>query len=154
MELFSLRAGIKMVHVPYPGSAGAVRELLGGFVKVMFVPSHQSISLAQANKIRLLAFSGNARLPQVPNVPDLSEAGFYGVEVDSWYGLLGPAGMPNDITERLNAVVNEMLATPKFKTAFSAQGLVPTGGTPAAFRALIAGTSHAGPRSPRTPASR
>jgi tripartite-type tricarboxylate transporter receptor subunit TctC len=138
MEFLSLRAGVKMVHVPYPGSANAVRELVGGFVQAMFVPSHQAMPLAEAKSIRLLAFSGKSRLPQAPDVPTLAEAGFSGIEVDSWYGLLGPAGMPKETTERLNRAVNDMLVEPKLKAAFAAQGLVPVGGSPAEFRDLIA----------------
>jgi tripartite-type tricarboxylate transporter receptor subunit TctC len=137
MELLSLRTGVKMVHVPYPGSAGAIRELVGGFVKVMFVPSHQSVPLAESGQIRLLAFSGKARLPQRPDVPTLAEAGFSGVEVDSWYGLLGPAGMPAELTGRLNKAVNEMLANPDFARKVQAHGLIPSGGSAAEFRELI-----------------
>ena len=138
MELFASRAGIKLTHVPYPGSAGATRELVGGFVKAMFLPSHQAIPLGEGKQLRLLAFSGKARFAQVPDVPTLSEAGFEGVEVDSWYGLLGPAGMSSEITGRLNRVVTEMIATPKFQQAFAAQGLRPVGGSPTAFADLIA----------------
>jgi tripartite-type tricarboxylate transporter receptor subunit TctC len=137
MEMLSLRAGIKMVHVPYPGSANAVRELLGGFVKTMFLPSHQSIPLAEQGKIRLLAVSGKKRLPQVPNVPTLAEQGFSGVEVDSWYGMVGPAGMPTALTERLNKAINQALAEPKTEKLLNAQGLVSARGTPAEFRELI-----------------
>ena len=84
MELLASRAGIKMTHVPYPGSAGAIRDLVAGHVKVMFVPSHQSIPLQQANQIRLLAVSGKDRLSQLPNVPTLTQSGFDGIDVDSW----------------------------------------------------------------------
>ena len=137
MELLASRAGIKLTHVPYPGSTGAIRDLVAGHIKVMFVPSHQSIPLSQANQIRLLAVSGKERLPQVPNVPTLTQAGFDGVDVDSWYGLLGPAGVPADIVARLNGFVNDMLKTPKYQQALAAQGLRPVGGTPEAFAELI-----------------
>jgi tripartite-type tricarboxylate transporter receptor subunit TctC len=136
-ELLANRASIKMTHVPYPGSAGAVRDLVAGHVKVMFLPSHQSIPLAQSGRIRLLAVSGRDRLSQVPNVPTLTEAGFAGVDVDSWYGFLGPAGVPPDVVGRINGFVNEMLQDPKYRKALDAQGLRPTGGTPEAFAALI-----------------
>jgi tripartite-type tricarboxylate transporter receptor subunit TctC len=137
MELLASRAGIQMTHVPYPGSAGAIRDLVGGFVKVMFVPSHQSIPLQQATQIRLLAVSGKNRLPQLPNVPTLTQSGFDGVDVDSWYGLLGPAGVPVDIVAKLNGLVNDMLKAPKYQQALDAQGLRPVGGTPEAFAELI-----------------
>jgi tripartite-type tricarboxylate transporter receptor subunit TctC len=136
-ELLANRAGIKMTHVPYPGSAGAVRDLVAGHVKVMFLPSHQSIPLAQSEQIRLLAVSGQDRLSHVPNVPTLTEAGFAGVDVDSWYGFLGPAGVPPEVVGRINGFVNEMLQDPKYRKALDAQGLRPTGGTPEAFAALI-----------------
>jgi tripartite-type tricarboxylate transporter receptor subunit TctC len=137
MELLASRAGIKMTHVPYPSSAGAIRDLVAGHVKVMFVPSHQSIPLSQAGQIRLLAVSGKDRLTQVPDVPTLTQSGYDGVDVDSWYGLLGPAGVPADIVVRLNGFVNEMLKTPKYQQALAAQGLRPVGGTPEAFAELI-----------------
>ena len=137
MELLASRAGIKMTHVPYPGSAGAIRDLVAGHVKVMFVPSHQSIPLAQANQIRLLAISGKDRLPQVPDVPTLAQSGFDGVDVDSWYGLLGPAGVPSDVVAKLNGFVNELIKSPKYQQAFGAQGLRPVGGSPETFAKLI-----------------
>jgi tripartite-type tricarboxylate transporter receptor subunit TctC len=137
MELLASRAGMKLTHVPYPGSAGAIRDLVAGHVKVMFVPSHQSLPLAQANQIRLLAISGKERLPQVPDVPTLTQAGFDGVDVDSWYGLLGPAGVPSDVVAKLNSFVNEMIRSPKYRQAFGALGLRLAGGTPKAFDTLI-----------------
>ncbi|MCC6888897.1 MAG: tripartite tricarboxylate transporter substrate binding protein [Hyphomicrobiales bacterium] len=136
-ELLAMRAGIKMTHVPYPGSAGAARDLVGGHIKIMFIPSHQAIPLARSDKIRLLAVSGSSRLAQVPDVATLTESGFEGVDVDSWYGLLGPAGTPANIVGRINGLVNEMLRDPKYQQALDAQGLRPTGGTPEAFAQLI-----------------
>lgn len=139
MELFTSRAGIKMTHVPYPSSAGAIRELVGGFVSTMFIPSHQSEPLYEDKRIHLLAVSGNLRLTKASQIPTLSEAGFDGVDVDSWYGLLGPAGIPADIVNRYNAVITEMLESPKFKTAYDGHGLRIAGGTPSSFAGLIAG---------------
>jgi tripartite-type tricarboxylate transporter receptor subunit TctC len=138
MEFFSSRAGIKMTHVPYPGSAGVAREIVGGFVNVAFIPVHQTLPLAQANQIRLLAVSGKQRFPQIPDVPTLAEAGYEGVEVDFWYGLLGPAGLPSDIVTRYNTLANEIVVSPRYRNAFEAQGLRPAGGTASAFADLIA----------------
>jgi tripartite-type tricarboxylate transporter receptor subunit TctC len=137
MEFFSSRAGIKMTHVPYPGSAGANRDLVAGFIKSLFISMHQALPLAQSNNIRLLAVSGKTRSPQAPDVPTLSEAGFDGIEVDSWYGLLGPAGMPSEIVARYNNFANEMVTSPHLEKAFQAQGLVPVTRTPAQFGELI-----------------
>jgi tripartite-type tricarboxylate transporter receptor subunit TctC len=138
MALFDSRAGIQMNHIPYPGSAGATRELVGGFINAMFIPSHQAEPLYHAKQIKLLAVSGSQRLSNAPEVPTLSEAGFDGVDVDSWYGLLGPAKLPANIVARFNAVITDILASPKYKAVFAAQGLRVAGGTPEAFAALIA----------------
>ena len=139
MEFLAARAGLKITHVPYPGSAGASREIVGGFVSVMFMPVHQALPLAEAKQIRLLAVSGKQRFPQLPDVPTLTEAGYEGVEVNFWYGLLGPANLPNEIVGRFNAVANEIVASPKYQKAFEAQGLKPVGGTAKAFADQIAG---------------
>jgi tripartite-type tricarboxylate transporter receptor subunit TctC len=138
MELLASKAGIKLTHVPYPSSAGAVREIVGGFVSAMFIPSHQSEPLSEAKQIKLLAVSGQHRLVKAPEVPTLSEAGFEGVDVDSWYGLLGPAGMPADLVKRYHTAVAEMLRSPKFEAAFKGHGLRLAGGSPDAFAELIA----------------
>ena len=138
MELFASRAGIKLTHVPYPSSAGTSRDLVGGFINAMFIPSHQGEPLYEAKQIDLLAVSGKTRLVKAPNVPTLTETGFDGVDVDSWYGLLGPAAMPADIVKRYNAAITEMLGSPKYRAVFEAQGLRIAGGTPSSFAELIA----------------
>jgi tripartite-type tricarboxylate transporter receptor subunit TctC len=138
MELLASRAGIKLTHVPYPSSAGAVREVVGGFVSAMFIPSHQSEPLYEGKQIRLLAVSGQHRLVKAPEVPTLSEAGFEGVDVDSWYGLLGPAGMPADLVKRYHTALVDMLRSSKFEAAFKGHGLRMAGGSPEAFADLIA----------------
>jgi tripartite-type tricarboxylate transporter receptor subunit TctC len=137
MELLKLNTGIKLTHVPYPGSAGASRELVGGFVSVMFMPLHQALPLVQSGKLRLLAVSGARRNPQMPDVPTLDEAGFTGLEVDSWYGLLATGGTPPDIVDRYNKAVNEMLQTAAIRNALAHHGLAPAGGTPGEFGKLI-----------------
>jgi tripartite-type tricarboxylate transporter receptor subunit TctC len=138
MEFFASRAGIKMIHVPYPGSAGANRDLVAGFIKCLFISMHQALPLAQSNTIRLLAVSGKSRFPQAPDVPTLSEAGFDGVQVDSWYGLLGPAGLPAEIVTRYNHFANEVVSAPHLQKSFEAQGLTPVRRSPQEFGQLIA----------------
>ena len=138
MELFKLTAGADLKHVPYTGSAGAVKDLVGGHVKAMFIPVHTVLPLAQDNQVRVLAIGSDRRSAMAPNVPTLAEEGMTGFEVDLWYGLFAPAGTPKEIIQRYNAAVNEILATPKVKEALEKQGLIPVGGAPERLGDLLA----------------
>jgi tripartite-type tricarboxylate transporter receptor subunit TctC len=138
MELFKLTAGVDITHVPYTGSAGAVKDLAGGHVNTMFIPVHTVLPLAADNQIRLYALGSEQRSTFAPQVPTLAEQGLSGFEVDLWYALSAPAGTPKDIIDRYNVVVNEILASPEVKEQFAKQGLVPVGGTPQQLADLIA----------------
>ena len=138
MELFKLTAGVDLTHVPYTGSAGAVKDLAGGHVNAMFIPVHTVLPLAADNQVRLLALGSEQRSSLAPHVPTLSEQGLSGFEVDLWYALSAPAGTPKDIIDRYNSVVNEILAAPDVKEQLAKQGLVPVGGTPQRLADLIA----------------
>ena len=137
MELFKLNAGIDLRHVPYTGSAGAVKDLLGGHVGAMFVPVHTVLPPAADNQVRLLALGSGKRSALAPEVPTLAEEGVSGLEVDLWYALSAPAGTPKDIVDRYNSVVNEILASAEVREQFGKQGLVPVGGSPQQLAALI-----------------
>jgi tripartite-type tricarboxylate transporter receptor subunit TctC len=104
----------------------------------MFIPVHTVLPLAEDGQIRLLALGSERRSTLAPTVPTLAEEGVAGFEVDLWYALSAPAGTPKDIVGRYNAVVNEILASPKVKEQFAKQGLVPVGGTPQQLANLIA----------------
>jgi tripartite-type tricarboxylate transporter receptor subunit TctC len=138
MELFKLNAGVDLVHVAYAGSAGAVRDLVGGHVGAMFIPLHTVLPLANDKQVRLLAIGSAKRSSLAPEVPTLAQAGVSGFEVDLWYALLAPVGTPPDIVGRYNTVMNEMLASPKVKEALQKQGLVASGGSPVQLAELIA----------------
>jgi tripartite-type tricarboxylate transporter receptor subunit TctC len=138
MELFKQTAQIDLVHVPYTGSAGAVRDLVGGHVGAMFVPVHTVLPLGRDNQVRLLAIGSEKRSELAPDVPTLVEAGVKGFAVDLWYGLLAPAETPSEIIVRYNSVVNEILAAPKVREALAQQGLAARGGTPEQLTELIA----------------
>jgi len=138
MELFKQTAKVDIVHVPYTGSAGAVRDLVGGHVSAMFIPLHTVLPLSQDNQVRVLAIGSPKRSSLAPDVPTLAEAGVTGFEVDLWYALLAPAGTPQDIIARYNKTVNEILATPKVRETLEKQGLMPRGGAPEQLAQLIA----------------
>ena len=138
MELLKLSAGISLRHVPYSGSAGAVRDLVGGHVHAMFLPLHTALPLAADKQIRLLAVGSAARSAQAPDVPTLNEQGVSGFDVDLWYGLLAPAGTSPEIVARYNKVLNEILAQTSIRDALAKQGMEVRGGPPGQLAELIA----------------
>jgi len=137
MELFRLTAGVEMNHVPYRGSAPAIQDLIGRRVAAMVLPVHTAVPLAQDGQIRMLAVGSTRRPEAAPDVPTMAEAGFPAVEVDLWYGLFGPARLPGDLVQRLNAELKSWLAEPATREQLRAQGMVPTGGTPEQLGALV-----------------
>jgi tripartite-type tricarboxylate transporter receptor subunit TctC len=137
MELFQLRTGTKLRHVPFTGTAGAVTAVVGGHVQSMFIPIHLGLTYAQEGSIRILGVGSTARSPQAPDVPTLVEQGVADSDVDLWYGLSAPAGTPADIISRLNTVMNEALTDPKTRAILDKQGLTAVGGTTEAFAAKI-----------------
>ncbi len=138
MELLKLSAGISLRHVPYSGSAGAVRDLVGGHVHAMFLPLHTALPLAADKQIRLLAVGSAARSAQAPDVQTLNEQGVSGFDVDLWYGLLAPAGTSPEIVARYNKVLNEILAQASIRDALAKQGMEVRGGPPGQLAELIA----------------
>jgi tripartite-type tricarboxylate transporter receptor subunit TctC len=138
MELFKQTAKVELVHVPYTGSAGAVRDLVAGHVQAMFIPVHTVLPLAQDNQVRMLAVGSAKRSWLAQDVPTLTEAGLTGLEVDLWYALLAPAGTSPEIVARYNKAVNEILATPKVREQLEKQGMTARGGTAEDLARLIA----------------
>lgn len=137
MELFKQRTGIELTHVPYKGSGGAVQDLLGGQIQVMFLPIHVALPLIETNKLTLLTAGGTKRSAVTPNVPSLAEAtGIGDIDVDIWYALYVPAGTPKTIVEKLSSTTNTLLKNPETKESLIKQGLTPTGGSPAQLAEL------------------
>jgi tripartite-type tricarboxylate transporter receptor subunit TctC len=138
MELLKLSSGISIRHVPYAGSAGAVRDLVGGHVHAMFLPLHTALPLAASKQIRLLAIGSAQRSATAPDVSTLAEQGIGEFDVDLWYGLLAPAGTSPDIVARYNTVLNDILAQPAVREVLAKQGLDARGGAPERLAHLIA----------------
>ena len=137
MELFKLNFGVQMLHVPYKGTAGAVTDLLGGQVQLMFLPVHVALPQAQAGKLTMLASGGAQRSPVTPEVPSLAESGVRDIDVDIWYALLGPAGLPREVVTLLNAELAAILGDAEVRAGLLKQGLTPRTGTPAELAKLI-----------------
>lgn len=138
MELFKVRTGAKLDHVPYSGTAGAVNDFVAGHLQAMFIPVHVGLAHAQAGRIRLLAVSSPSRTPLAPGVPTLAEQGIKGAEVNLGYGISGPPGMAPELVARFNRVINEALRDERVVKQLEGQGLTPVGGSPETFAARIA----------------
>jgi tripartite-type tricarboxylate transporter receptor subunit TctC len=137
MEVFRHATGIDIVHVPYKGTAGAVQDLVGGQVGVMFLPVHVALPLVEAGKLNMLAAGGAQRAAATPNVPSLAEAaGVTAVDTDIWYAAYAPARTPKDVVAKLNGEINALLKRPDIAETLHKQGLQPTGGTPEELDAL------------------
>lgn len=130
MELFKQHFGVDMVHVPYKGTAGAVADLLGGQVQLMFLPVHVALPQVQSGKLRMLTAGGARRSPVTPEVPSLADEGITDIDVDIWYALLGPPGLAKDEVALVNSEVNALLRDAEVRDTLMKQGLNPTPGTP------------------------
>lgn len=102
MELLSIRTGIRMVHVPYKGSAQLMPDILSGQIQLIFQGPTSSIPPARAGKLHALAITGPERSRAMPQLPTMAQAGVPDFNIDSWFGLSGPANLPRPIVERLN----------------------------------------------------
>jgi tripartite-type tricarboxylate transporter receptor subunit TctC len=133
MELFKSLAGVKLVHIPYKGSAPAVTDLLGGQVQVMFDNAPNVMPQVKAGRLRALGQSGLTRSAIATDLPTVAESGVPGYEVMVWFGLVAPAGTPREVIAKLNAEVLKILAMPDVRERFLAQGVEPMGSTPEQF---------------------
>jgi tripartite-type tricarboxylate transporter receptor subunit TctC len=136
-ELFNVMAKIKVVHVPYKGSAEGVSAAAGGEVDMVFAPVATAQALGSAGKVRALGISSRERFPTLPDVPTINESGLPGFERYGWYGLTASAQTPRDIVLKLNAAVVKAVNTPALLNAFINQGMLPKTGTPKQFTAFI-----------------
>jgi len=137
MELFKLNFGIDIAHVPYKGTAGAVTDLLGGQLQAMFLPVHVALPHARAGKLRILAAGGSQRSPVTPELPSLAEEGVSDIDVDIWYALFAPAGLPRDLVTLLNTEVVSILGLADVRDSLQKQGLNPVTGTPEELGKLV-----------------
>lgn len=136
-EYFTNTAGIEVVHVPYKGSAPATVDLLAGVVDAQLDNFVTLIPHLKSGKLRPLAVSSLQRVPILKDVPTMSESGLKNFETGTWYGIVGPAGMPAAIIERINRELVKILDQPDIQTKLIEQGLQPAPTTPTEYAALI-----------------
>lgn len=131
------QAGAKLNHVPYKGSADAMRDLLGGFTKLQFDAPVTSLPHIQSGKLKALAVTGPARLKQLPDVPTAHEQGFPALDITGWMGFFGPAGLPPATLERLNKALVAAIRKPEMRAQFEPLGVDLTGTTAAEFATIV-----------------
>jgi tripartite-type tricarboxylate transporter receptor subunit TctC len=136
-ELFKLRTGTKIVHVPYKGSAPSITALISGQVQLSFVNPIAIGQHVKSGRLRALGVAGAKRTALMPDVPTLKEAGVEGVEVPLWFGLLAPAATPRDIVQVLAAAVAKGAHSPDMQKKLLDQGAEPVGNTPEEFQARL-----------------
>ena len=128
-ELFAQRAGIKVTHVPYPGSPQAVNDLLGGRVTMFFSPASTVIGQIGAGKLRALATAADKRASVLPDVPSMAEAGMPDFDTSLWFGLLAPAGTPADVIDEVARAAAGGMHAPEAIETLKKQGFEPLGGS-------------------------
>lgn len=133
MEQFKLAANIFMVHVPYRGVGPAYTDLLAGQTQAMFPTLFAAMPYLKSNRVRALAVTGPKRNPAAPNIPTFKELGYSGFEGQQWYGIVGPANMPEPIVAKLNAELNKALAAPEFADKMTSEAMTLMPMTPQQF---------------------
>ncbi|MCB2002455.1 MAG: tripartite tricarboxylate transporter substrate binding protein [Burkholderiaceae bacterium] len=130
-------AGANFNHVPYKGSADAMRDLIGGFIKVLFDSPATALPHIRNGRIKALAVTGTTRFKEIPEVQTGREQGFAQLDITGWMGFFGPAGMPPAVVDRLNKALVAAIRRPELRAQFEPLGLELTGSTPAEFAALV-----------------
>ncbi|MEO3474710.1 tripartite tricarboxylate transporter substrate binding protein [Roseomonas sp. CAU 1739] len=136
-ELFKMRAGIDIVHVPYRGGAAMLTDLLSGRVQIAFDNLPQILPHVRSGAVRGLAVTSRARSRFIPELPTMIEAGVPEYDVTSWFGVTAPLGTPQPIVARLNAIMRAMVADPAVLAQFQQMGAEPLSMTPEEFGAFL-----------------
>ena len=137
MELFLVLAKLKMLHVPYKGSGPGVTDLIAGHVPVMMPNMLSAQPHIKSGRLRALGVTGSKRAPGADDIPTIAEAGVPGYEAVQWYGVLAPAGTPNDIISKLHAGVVRAVQNPDVRKRLMNDGAEPVGSSPQQFAAYI-----------------
>ena len=136
-ELFDIRAGIKMTHIPYRGTSLAVADLVAGQVQVVFADPISALQLINSGTLVALAVTSKDRSPVAPNVPTIAESGYPGFDAVGWHGILAPAKTPPAIIAKLNAEILQALKNPETKNQLERQAIQVVGSSPQEFADFI-----------------
>lgn len=136
-ELFRLNTGVRLKHIPYKGTGPGFTALMSGEVDFMFVSMPATMPHIQSGRVRALAITGAQRSAQLPDVPTLAESGVAGFEINPWFGVLGPAGMPDAILRKLHGDLVSAMRTSAVRERLTSQGAEAIGGSPEEFATTI-----------------
>jgi tripartite-type tricarboxylate transporter receptor subunit TctC len=136
-ELMMQLTGTRMTHVPYKGIAPAMAAMLAAETEVTFPAVLSGLQYFKSGRLRALAVASRDRFPGLPEVPTAAEAGLAGFEIDYWYAMLGPAGLPAPIVDQLQREISQIVTTPEMKESLLEQGSIAIGSPPEELNALI-----------------
>jgi len=136
-EYFLDTAGIDIQHIPYKGTSPALTDTVSGQTQLIFGTVGSTLPFVKAGKLRAIAVTTPNRLPALPDVPTVAEAGFPSYQVTNWHGIIGPKGLPRDIQLKLNKAIQDAMLDPKMEETLAQDGLVAAKGTPEEFGALM-----------------
>lgn len=137
IELLKQRLGLDLVHVPYKGQSNVIADLLGGQVQLMMMPVHAAIPHAKAGRLNVIAVSGESRSVLASNAPSFAELGLKNLDIDLYFWIAGPAGVPKEIVQKWNQEIAAILALADVRESLLTQGLVPDTVTPEELTAQI-----------------
>lgn len=136
-EWFAMLGKVNLTHVPYKGNAQAMTDLAGGHIEMMITAVPLATTFAAQGRSRILGVTSAKRLASLPDIATVQEAGLPGYEVDGWYGIAGPKGIPEGVVEKLNQEMVRAMRLPEARDKLTMDGLQPVGSTPAQFSVLI-----------------
>ncbi len=136
-ELLNSLLGIRMNHVPYKGEGPGIADTLGGQIPIMFGNLPVAVPHVKTGKLRALANTGAERSPLVPEIPTIDESGFKGFSIATWYGVLAPAGLPADLTSRIQRDIARVVGQPETRERLIGMGVDISASTPDAFAAFL-----------------
>ncbi|MBP0447589.1 tripartite tricarboxylate transporter substrate binding protein [Roseomonas sp. SSH11] len=142
MVAFNTAAGIEMTHIPYRGTGPMLNDLIAGQIALTMTGGPPVLPPVRSGLVRALGVSSPQRLPSVPEIPTIAESGLPGFDAVQWYGLVGPAGMPREIVDQLNARCARILQEAALKSRLEAEGAQFSPGTPEDFAELIRTERH------------
>jgi len=137
LELLNTMAGIRMLHVPFKTSAGALTSVVSGETSLMFTGVVSALPFSAGGRLRILATASDKRISIMPNVPTIAESGVASYEASNWAGVLAPAGTPNTVVAAIHAATVKALKSPDLRDSFAKQGLEVIGSTPEHFGEFI-----------------
>ena len=136
-EMVNMSQGVKMVHVPYKGAAGALTDTIGGQIQMTFSSLPSVVGHIRSDKVRAIAVTGSKRSGAFPNLPTFAEAGIAGLELSPWFGLLAPAGTPEPVVRKINADIAELLRDRDVIDKFAQLGADPYATQPEQFSRIL-----------------